>query len=216
MPNKKSYTPTKTRPATSDDEDLEDLDLEDADLDEVGDEGFEGDSTLIDNTAMVDEDEYEGLESEDTDWEEDLATGTLVDTQHGQGHTYNPEEAWEQGLTYTPPDDPPILPSTDPQGVEIAAGFAPSMIESNPDEEELPTEVDNNDLDLEDNIYLILRNTSETTDLADQINISVVDGIVTLEGTVPSDADIALVDEIVSKVAGVVDIENLLEVADYE
>jgi hypothetical protein len=214
MPNKRSYTPTKTTPQKSD-KNLEDLALEDADLDEAGDEGFEEDPSLVDNTAMVDEDEYEGLESEDTDWEEDLAVGTLVDTQHSEGHTYNPEEAWEQGLTYTPPDDPPILPSKkDPQGAEFAAGFAPSMIESNPDDEILPPHVDNNDDDLAEDVYVMLRNTSETSDLADGITISVVDGVVTLEGTVQSYADIALVYEIVSSMDGVVEVENLLEVAD--
>ena len=210
MPNKKSYTPTKTPPVTSD-ENLEDLALEDTKLDDIGDEGFEEDPTLIDNTAMVDKEEYEGLESEDTDWESDLATETLVDTQHGQGHTYNPEEAWEQGLTYTPPDDPPVLPSADLQGVEIAAGFAPSMLESNPDVEDLPVTVDNNDLDLEDNIYLTLRNTSETAHLTN-IEIEVNDGVVRLTGTVPGDEDIALVYEIVNAIDGIVDFEMSLEV----
>jgi hypothetical protein len=214
MPNKRSYTPTKTTPPKSD-EDIEDLAFDDAELEEAGDEGFEEDPSLVDNTAMIDEDEYEGLESEDTDWEEDLAVGTLVDTQHSEGHTYNPEEAWEQGLTYTPPDDPPVLPSKkDPQGAEIAAGFAPSMVESNPDDEILPPHVDNNDDDLAEDVYIMLRNTSETSDLADEINISVLDGVVTLEGTVQSDADIALVYEIVSGMDGVVEVENLLEVAD--
>ena len=211
MPNKKSYTPTKTIPATSD-ENLEDLTLDEADLDDIGDEGFEEDPTLIDNTAMVDEEEYDGLESEDTNWEEDLAAEDLVDTQHGQGHTYNPEEAWEQGLTYTPPDDPPVLPSADLQGAEIAAGFAPSMIESNPDVEDLPVTVDNNDLDLEEDIYLILHNTSETAHLADNIKIEVNDGVVRLTGTVPGDEDIALVYEIVNAMEGIVDIEMSLEV----
>ncbi|HXV97055.1 MAG TPA: BON domain-containing protein [Anaerolineae bacterium] len=214
MPNKKSYKPTKTTPAASN-KNLKQLALEEEDFEDMGDEGFEEDPTLIDNTATVDEEDYEGLESEDTNWEEDLASETLVDTRHGQGHTYNPEEAWEQGLTYTPPDDPPVLPSKkDPQGAEIAAGFAPSMVESNPDDEILPAHVDNNDDDLTEDVYVMLRNTSETSDVADEINISVLDGVVTLEGTVQSYADIALVYEIVSNMDGVVEVENLLEVAD--
>ena len=74
--------------------------------------------------------------------------------------------------------------------------------------------MDNNDLDLEEDVYVILRNTSETVDLADRITVTVEDGIVTLEGTVLNDADIALVDEVVTNVPGVVEVENLLEVAD--
>ncbi len=204
MPKKRSYTPVRTKSSERRAKTPK----------EAAREGFEEDPRLVDNTAMVDQEKYEDLEDEDTDWEQDLATDTLVDTQHGQGHTYNPEEAWEQGLTYTPPDDPPVLPSDDPQGAEIAAGFAPSMAETHPDEEDLPAHVDNNDADLEEDVYVMLRNTSETTDLADEINISVLDGVVTLEGTVQNDTDIALLYEIVSNMEGVVDVENLLEVAD--
>ena len=206
MPDKKSYKPTKTTPTASD-KNRKQLADDEEEREEIGDEGFEEDPDLIDNTAMVDQDDYEGLSGEDTDWEEDLATGALIDTQHGQGHTYNPTEAWDQGLTYTPPDDPPVLPGSDPQGVEIAAGFAPSMAQSNPDEEELPLTVDNNDDDLAEDIYVTLRNTSETSTLVDDIIIAVEDGVVTLTGTVETDADIALVYEIVSAVEGVVDVE---------
>jgi hypothetical protein len=206
MPNKKSYKPTKTTPAAPD-KNLKELAADEEELEDVGAEGFEEDAALVDNTAMVDQENYEGLIDEDTDWEEDLATGALIDTQHGQGHTYNPTEAWDQGLTYTPPDDPPVLPGDNPQGVEIAAGFAPSMAQSNPDEEELPPGVDNNDDDLAEDIYVTLRNTSETSTLADAIIIAVEDGLVTLTGTVETEADIALVYEVVSAVEGVVDIE---------
>jgi hypothetical protein len=206
MPNKKSYKPTKITPAAPD-KNLKELAAEEEELEDIGAEGFEEDAALVDNTAMVDQENYEGLIDEDTDWEEDLATEALVDTQHGQGHTYNPTEAWDQGLTYTPPDDPPVLPGDNPQGVEIAAGFAPSMAQSNPDEEELPPGVDNNDDDLAEDIYVTLRNTSETSTLADDIIIAVEDGLVTLTGTVETEADIALVYEVVSAVEGVVDIE---------
>lgn len=41
----------------------------------------------------------------------DLATEQLFDTQHSDGHTYNPQLASQQGLTYTPPHDPAVLPS---------------------------------------------------------------------------------------------------------
>lgn len=211
MPTKKSYTPTKTTSPKADKK-RDDLTLEDVDLDEVGDEGFEQDPTLVDSSAVVDEEDYDGLESEDTDWEEDLAIGTLIDTQHTQGHTYNPEEAWEQGLTYTPPDDPPVLPSDDPEGIEIAAGFAPSMVASNADEEKLPARVDNNDLDLEEDIYLNLRNTSETTHLADNIKIEANNGSVRLSGTVPGDEDIALIYELVNVIEGVVEIQMDLDI----
>lgn len=168
----------------------------------------------LENIRLVDDETGEELVSGDEDWEDDLSDGTLIDTQHTDGHTYDPEEAWEQGLVYTPPDDPPVAPSGSHQGIEVTAGFAPSMAQSNPDLNELPANVDNNDLDLEEDVYVTLRNTSETVDLADRITITVEDGVVTLEGAVLNDADIALVDEVVTNVPGVVEVKNLLEVAD--
>ena len=48
--------------------------------------------------------------------------------QDGIGQTFNAQRAAAQGLSYTPPADPPtILSEGDPQGVEIAAGFAHSI-----------------------------------------------------------------------------------------
>lgn len=207
MPNQKSYDPVEVDPSLSDDNSVE----------EAAEKGFEEDPTLVESTAVVDLEDYEGLEVEDTDWEEDLALGTLVDTQHEQGHTYNPTEAWEQGLVYTPPDDPPIVPSEDDlQGAEIAAGFAPSMEQTDPDVEDLPDRVDNSDLDLQDDIYTALRYNSETQNIADQIEVTIENGVVTLTGTVLNEADIALVDEIISDLEGVVEVDNQLEVEDFE
>ena len=96
------------------------------------------------------------------------------------------------------------------EGVEIATGFAPSMEETDPDVEILPPTVDNNAYDLQEDVYLALRNNSETGHVADQIVINVVDGVVVLEGTVPDDQDITLVDEIVNDLNGVVEVDNRL------
>lgn len=200
---------------------LKNIDIVEADIAEE----FEDDDNLIElgedlsfeNIIVLDDEDEDDLgeDVEDVeDWEDDLSDGTLIDTQHTDGHTFDPEEAWEQGLVYTPPDDPPIAPGSSYQGIEIATGFAPSMAQSDPDLNDLPVNVDNNDLDLEEDVYVTLRNTSETVDLADRITITAEDGVVTLEGTVLNDADIALVDEVVHNVPGVIEVENLLEVAD--
>lgn len=167
----------------------------------------EGSDVIIDREDY-DEDE---LEHGRPDWEEDLAeSGTFYDTQHTDGHTYDPDAAWDQGLTYTPPTDPPTIVSDDPQGVEIAAGFAPGMEETDPDVEELPPNVDNNAYDLQEDVYLALLYNSETSNLADQIIINVVDGVVVLEGVVPDDQDISLIDEIVNDLNGVMEVDNRL------
>ncbi len=158
----------------------------------------------------ISEEPLEKIESEDVDVESELARDTYFDTQYGEGHTYNPFHAQDQGLTYTPPTDPPTLPSEDPQSAEIGAGFAPSMESSDPDAERLPDRVDDSDLDLLDNVYLVLRNNSETAHLS-QVKVQVDKGIVNLLGTVPTQDDIARVHSIVRELEGVVEIQNNLQ-----
>ncbi|HBY94589.1 MAG: BON domain-containing protein [Ardenticatenaceae bacterium] len=163
----------------------------------ISEEAFE------ESAIMIDED--------DAEVERDLATEEYYDTQHGDGHTYNPIQAQQQGLTYTPPDDAPVLPSEDLQDAEIAAGYSPSMEASSPDAESLPLAVDNNDLDLQDDVYTALRNNSETATL-NNVSVRVDDGIVTLLGTVPGDDDIARVFDIVSDLDGVIEVRNRLTI----
>lgn len=138
----------------------------------------------------------------------------LIATKYTDGSTSNPADAEEQGLVYTPPSDPPVLASDNSQGAEIAAGFAPSMEESNPDVEVLPARVDNNDLDLEDDIVTVLRYNSETANL-DDVSVRVRDGIAYLRGNVYSNEDLAIVQGIIEDLDGVVDVVNELQVADY-
>ncbi len=159
------------------------------------------------------EEELVLLDEEELEVERDLATEGLYDTQHSDGHTYNPHEAMEQGLTYTPPEDPPILPSDNLQGAEMGAGFAQSMEDTDASDEILPSSVDNNDSDLETDIYFLLRSNSETMHLTD-ITVRVEDGIVTLLGTVPGDEDLALIDEVLSDVAGIVELRYRLDTYD--
>jgi hypothetical protein len=154
----------------------------------------------------------EKKEAEDTAIDPDLAEKDIYKTQRGEGHTYNPHLAWDQGLTYTPPTDPPTLPSEDDlQGVEIAAGFSPSMEDTDPGVEDLPATVDNNDLDLLDDIYTALRYNSETAHLT-HVKIQVDDGLVSLLGTVDTEDDIWRVHEIVADLDEVIAIINNLEV----
>jgi hypothetical protein len=166
------------------------------------------------DVSLVSEERLERIEADDVDVERDLATEEFFDTQHGEGHTYNPQQAQDQGLTYTPPTDSPVIPSEDdPQGVEIAAGFAPSMEESGPHAENLPLGVHGSDLDLQEDVYQTLRYHSETAHL-DNIKVRVCNGVVILGGTVFSEDDIARVYDIVSDLEGVVEVRSHLRVED--
>lgn len=152
------------------------------------------------------------LEVETGDADEDLAVEDQFDTQHTDGHTYNPWIAADQGLTYTPPTDPPTVASNRRnEGIEIGAGFSPSMEETNPDEEILPDGVDNQALDLEEDVLTALRYNSETGHLGD-VRVYAEAGIVSLFGTVPSEDDLGRVYEIVYELEGVREVRNHLEV----
>lgn len=154
----------------------------------------------------------ESLEEIRAEEDRDLEKETLRDTQHSDGHTFNPYHAQDQGLTYTPPTDPPVIPSQeDPQGAEIAAGFATSMEGTEPNVRALPPEIADNDLTLQDNIYEVLRKNSETTHLTD-LKVCVRDGVAHLQGTVLGRDDIARVYDIVNSLEGVVDVRSDLTV----
>jgi hypothetical protein len=169
------------------------------------------DNTKESHDLLISAEMTEKAEAEDTNVDHELENAEVFKTQNSDGHTYNPHLAMQQGLTYTPPTDPPVLGSDAPQGAKVAAGFAPSMEESNPDVEILPTRVDNNDLDLLENIYLALDNNSETGHLSN-VKVQVNQGIVNLLGTVESEDDLARVYEIVQDLTGVVEVQNNLQV----
>jgi hypothetical protein len=153
------------------------------------------------------------IAGEDRSWNDDPDVQEIMGNQHGTGRTYQPRKAVEEGLSYTPPRDPPTVPSEDaPQGSEIAAGFAPSMEDSDPDRRKLPDRIDRADLEIQEDVGLALRYNSETADL-DDVSALVNRGVVSLYGTVPSEDDIALVYAVVSDLEGVVKVISHLEVA---
>jgi hypothetical protein len=171
--------------------------------------GFEG------GEPPPEEEELLIIEEEDMPWDEDPDVQEIMGNERGTGQTYETLEAAEEGLSYTPPRDPPTVPSRDdPQGSEIAAGFAPSMEDSDPDREELPDRIDRSDLEIQEDVGLALRYNSETADLT-EVSAFVNRGVVSLFGSVPSEDDIALVSDIVSDLEGVVDVISHLEVADW-
>jgi hypothetical protein len=144
--------------------------------------------------------------------EGDDTLGDIIDTAHTDGSTSNVQMAMDQGLVWEPPLDPPVVPSDDLQGVEIAAGFGTSIEDDNWEIENLPARVDDNDADLEEELRIALRHNSETTHL-DDVRIYVRNGIVYLRGTVQDEDDITIVDEFVRDNDAVIDVRNELEAA---
>jgi hypothetical protein len=166
---------------------------------------------VVDDADLAREDVLP-LDANEGEMEEDLAAERLYETKGGDGHTYDPFQAEDQGLTYTPPSDPPVVPSReDPQGAKVAAGFATSMEDAEVDVEDLPDRVDDADLDLQEDIGEALRYNSETRGLED-VRVYVSGGVVSLFGTVPGPDDVAQIYNVVHDLDGVVEVYSYLQV----
>lgn len=146
--------------------------------------------------------------------EGDDSLGDIINTADTDGSTQNVQMAMEQGLVYTPPTDPPVVPSDDLQGAEIAAGFA-SSIEDDVEVENLPGSVNNNDSDAEDDIRQALQYNSETAHI-DHVVVHVLDGVAYLRGTVLDEADSGLVEDFVTDLDIVDEVYNEIETVDPE
>jgi hypothetical protein len=191
---------TEARETITTDEEIKDA--------RVGRSGQWGDPT----EPPVVEVSFEEIQELQDELEEGDTLGDLIETNETDGSTENVQLVMDQGLVYTPPTDPPVVPSDDPQGAEIAAGFG-SSIEDEPEVANLPESVDDNDFDAEDDLRKALYYNSETTHL-DDVRIYVRNGIAYLRGTVLDEDDITIVDEFVRDMEMVDDVRNEIEVAE--
>jgi hypothetical protein len=172
------------------------------------DETQEWESTPIDEFSLEELEEQISEQRRAYELDEDGP----VDTQHSDGSAYDGYIAQQQGLVYTPPDDPPILPSDDLQGAEIASGFGRAMEEADSLlSEDFPERFAERDEHLAEQIRTALRINGETTQ-HDAIEVEVAEGIVYLKGDVETLDDVDVILTVVRDVPGVVDIEEELRV----
>jgi len=162
-----------------------------------------------DSTAC--EEEYDDAETLFV--ERGVEVERLEDLEESEDITSDPLEATEEGIPYQAPSDPSVLPSDNLDGLDVAAGFAPSMEESSPDQEMMPDRVERGDLELQAHVCTMLRDNSETGHLTD-IEVLVSRGIVVLRGSVQDEQDLAIVDDIVSDLEGIRAVRNELRVAE--
>lgn len=151
-------------------------------------------------------------ESQLEPYEEDIAVEYVSDTQHSDGSTFNPSVADEQGLVYTPPSDPPVIPGDDLQSGDVGAGFAPSMESAHSSVANLPDQVDESDWALTDKAKEALRINSETHHL--ELAVEVHDGIATVHGTVTTTDDIGRAERIIAHIDGIRDVISQVELSD--
>lgn len=125
--------------------------------------------------------------------------------------TSNPDVAAEEGMTYVPPSDPPVVPSDDPQGVEVAAGFGATASEE-PYDADHPAETVSEEDEMAARVREALRADSTTSRYADSLAIGTRGGTVAVRGVVDDLDDTDNVVEVVNRVSGVAEVIEELEV----
>ena len=154
---------------------------------------LQGEAPFSDQDAVLESDEIEG-DRVPTLSEQEWGVAASPDLRSGE--TDDPLVAIEEGQTYVPPTDPPIVPSDDPEGVESPAG------------ERIDAEGD-----LNARIREELRADAATSGLADRLEIAVIGSTAILRGTVDGIEDTDALLEVASRVEGITDVRDETEVA---
>ncbi len=136
----------------------------------------------------------------------------LTETGMRDGETANPSVAAEEGMTWVPPIDPPTTASADdPQGAEIAAGFGASAV-SEPYDQDHATEAVANEDELSARVREALRADSATSGFADTLAIGSRGSTIAIRGVVDDVDDSDNVVEVASRVSGVEEVIDELDV----
>jgi len=139
--------------------------------------------------------EYEGYPTPSSVGEGAPRLDELTDRELREGETDDPAIAAEEGLTWVPPMDPPVVADDDdPQGAQVAAGFGATAD------------------DVEERVREALRADAATTEYADALAIATRDGTVVVRGVVEHLDDTDNVIDVISRVSGVTDVIDELEV----
>ena len=154
---------------------------------------LQGEAPFADQDAVLASDEVESPRAP-TLSEQEWGVSASPDLRSGE--TDDPLVAIEEGQTYIPPSDPPIVPSDDPEGVESPAG-------------------DRVDAEGEMNarIRAELRADAATTALAERLEIAVVGSTAIIRGQVDGIEDTDAIVEVASRVEGISDVRDETEVA---
>jgi hypothetical protein len=120
----------------------------------------------------------------------------LADQDLRSGETDIAYVASEEGLTYVPPTDPPVVPSDDPQGIDVAGSDDGDSVES----------------DLTARIREALLADAATSTLADRVIIGTRGSTVVLRGRVDTIDDGDALADVASRVEGVDEVRDETEV----
>ena len=171
-----------------------------------------GDRAPEDQGALIDADDLDNLGdlTSTATYEGELEAGVdddlpgdteniemLTELELRAGETDDPMEAVEEGYTYVPPIDPPVVPGGY-QNAEVASGLGVSSLDEPYDDDHHNSFLPADD-EVSARVREALRADSSTTQYADRVAIEARRGVVTLRG---------MVDDLV-------DSDNLLAVAEF-
>jgi hypothetical protein len=126
-----------------------------------------------------------------------VSLDALVDSDLREGETDNPLVAIEEGMAYIAPSDPPLVPSDDPEGVEVPGS----------------SDTDGAESDINARIREALRADGATSVLADRVEIAVIGSTAIIRGQVDGLEDGDALVEVASQVDGIEEVLDQTEVA---
>jgi hypothetical protein len=209
-------------PLAGPDPEPEDKRTEMAGAQDEGDQVFYRRSDEVDRTGgLTDTEIYQGeLEAgvnddlpgrPDSENIEDLAALELR-----EGETDDPNVAAEEGLTWVPPIDPPVVPDPDdPQGIQVAAGFGQSALDEPYDADHHSETLADED-ELSARVREALRADASTSQYADSLVIGTRGSTVALRGVVDDVDDSDNVVAVASRVSGIAEVIDELDVRALE
>jgi hypothetical protein len=187
----------------------------DLDVDERQDGILDADQLETDPGTATDTELYEGesgLSGEHLPVEDAESLELLEDLDLRSDETSDPEVAAEEGLTWVPPTDPPVVPSSDPQGAVVAAGFGSSALDEPYDADHHDSPLSGED-EMSDRVREAIRADASTTQYADSIEIESDGDRVILRGVVEDLEDDDNLVAVASTVTGVAEVVDRLSVA---
>lgn len=182
-------------------------------------QALEGEEMPADQDAVLDPDEIEGrrvptqtefdrldpdgrLEA-DADEIEGLGSGLSGELREGE--TDDPEVAAEEGLSWVPPIDPPVVATPWSGDPVVAAGTGVSALDESYDDDS-SGELNSDEGDLNERIREALRADSATSRFADELVIGVVGKTAIIRGVVDDDDDGDAIVAVVERVLGIDDV----------
>jgi hypothetical protein len=166
--------------------------------------------TMTDTRVLEGELEARPPDSDQPDEPDAENIESLVATELRDGETDDPGEAAEEGLTYVPPVDPPVVMGEGGMP-EMAAGFGTTA-----DDE--PFDADHHDAAMysederTERVREALLSHAATSALVDRLSFETVGSRVVVAGTLEDLEDEDEVLEVISEVDGITDIVNRIEI----